>query len=310
MGRNVAKGAENRIQIKKGVGRSKWVADTYTKTHPLIGALRRHLVEKVRQEDLARPHNKLHPSDMAKKYWCPRQSWFRMLGTKPDKEEDVGYWLANILSEGTEIHGKYQRWFAQMGILEGVWQCNVCEAEWWGQSPEQCVNCGSEHIWYAEVPIWIPDLFADGHADGIVNLEGKRRGIEIKSIGLRSVELEQPALYRRYKSGELGLMEMWRSIKMPFGSHLKQGQIYLHGFQQDAMLNDVDEMIFIYEFKANQDVRAWTVKYNADVIGPLLPGAQAVETAIETGKRVKHPVWASPDHSVCKACPFLLTCDP
>jgi hypothetical protein len=310
VGRDESAGAANRISIKKSsTAAGRALADSYNKTHPIVGALRRFLVSSIAQQDAGRVHDKLHPSDMSKKYWCPRRSWYLINGERGETV-DVSHYLAAILEEGTEIHGKYQRWFRQMGILEGDWYCAECEYKWWALAPEECANCRSTNFVYAEVTIDIPDLFADGHADGILHSEGKRTGLEIKSIGLRSVEMEQPALYRRYKSGELGLMEMWRSIRMPFGSHLKQGQIYLHGWQQHEETADIDTMTFLYEFKANQDVRAWTVKYNSDVIKPLVPGAQAVKRAIETGGRVKHPVWADATHPECKACPFLAPCEP
>jgi hypothetical protein len=199
-----------------------------------------------------------------------------------------------------------------MGILEGNFRCLDCRHEWWDTSPDECPHCGMARwgLIYVEVDIDIPSLFAIGHADGIVHIEGKRVAIEIKSVSLRTVEIEMPALHAKYKDGTLDLLGLFRAIRMPFGSHLKQGQIYLHGFQEDPRFADIDTIVFIYEFKANQEWRAWSVKYNADVIKPLRAGANAVDVAISVGGRVKHPIWADPEHKVCHSCPFLKTCEP
>lgn len=247
---------------------------------------------------------------MAKREWCPRYSWYLIKGQVPDRKEEVSHWLANVFTEGHSIHAKYQKWFKDMGILEGTWLCDDCKYEWWDRSPEICTSCRSEHLSYIEVEMEIPDLFSVGHADGIVWVDDKRVAIEIKSVSLRSVEIETPTLYAKYADGTLDLPGLFRAIRMPFGSHLKQGQIYLHGLRQNEATSDIDTMVFIYEFKANQEVRAWSVKYNADVIKPLLPGARAVQTAVREGKRVKHPIWADPEHIVCKSCMFLPTCEP
>lgn len=235
------------------------------------------------------------------------------MGT-PYEDEEYSYRIANIFAEGHEIHDKYQTNFWEMGILDGRWECRGCGHLWWERSPDYCPECkaGKWSINYAEVPIHIPELWVRGHADGIVHGEdGERMLIEIKTIGLRSVELEAPALYAKFKNGEVDLGGLWASIKTPFAVHMRQGQMYLHGCSVTPGLEDITKIVFIYEFKANQDVKGWAVEYRPNALKHIIPGAKAVAAAMrgET-MTVRHPNWAGEEVTRCRKCPFYEVCNP
>ena len=48
-------------------------------------------------------------------------------------------------------------------------------------------------------------------------------------------------------------------IKRPFPQHLRQGMLYCH-------VTGIHAIVFLYEFKANQDFKAFTVRYQPTLI--------------------------------------------
>jgi len=145
-----------------------------------------------------------------------------------------------------------------------------------------------------------------GHADGILLFEDKERLIEIKSIGLRSIELDYPKLYKPYREGQINLTELWARVKEPFPVHIRQATLYLHILRYRRR---IDEILFIYEFKANQEVKVFNIGYRPETIAHILTGARDIVTAVDTQGVVRRPSWAeSPDTKACRSCPYRATC--
>jgi hypothetical protein len=44
--------------------------------------------------------------------------------------------MNNIFAEGHAIHGKYQDWLWEMGVLWGRWLCLSCHNKWDDTSPD------------------------------------------------------------------------------------------------------------------------------------------------------------------------------
>ena len=279
--------------------------DSFTKPqHPLVGSIQRHIVSMNEGRNVDRDTAHLHASEMCKQDWCPRQSWYRMIGT-PEEGDQAPWWrLANIFEEGHFIHEKYQTWLWEMGCLEGTWGCRVCHHRWWATSPGVCARCASSFIFYREVPLESDELWLIGHADGIWNdTETEARELlEIKSIGLRTIEIEAPGFYKKYSDHEVDLVGLWKMIKRPFPQHLRQGMLYCY-------VTGIDKIVFLYEFKANQDFKAFTVRFQPSLIESRITAALSVKNAIETGGTVKRPPWAEDeDNPTCKSCPYRSAC--
>ena len=288
-----------------------WVANSYRKVHPLIGALQRHVVsENTRINDIrdVAVSGYIHPSSASKGDWCPRSSWYEIMRTPVTTQQTVGHRLANVFAEGHEIHDKYQRWLTQMGILIGMWECLICGYQQWGKGMQtSCHFCLGDRFRYAEVPVEDEDLMIRGAGDGIVELDERQSLIEIKSIGLRSIELDYPKLYKPYKEGTLDLDGLWASIKAPFPWHVRQAMLYLHLLRTHRP--EIEDIIFIYEFKANQDVKAFTVGYQPEVISSIIKSAREIVIAVDEQHVVRRPAWAeSPATKTCKVCPYRQTC--
>lgn len=254
---------------------------------------------------------------MAKEDWCPRQSWFRLSGAQEtDPQKKHGYQLENIFDEGHTIHDKWQRRLWDMGILEGMWGCLYCGHKWWATSPAECDNpeCEGDRrvLQYREVPVdGFERYLIHGHEDGKVG----RRLIEVKSIGQGTLRLDAPEILRENMvEGPKGnkiydLDGIWKSLKRPLAPHLRQTGIYaaILNEQEDPRYH-VDEIVFIYEYKANQDVKEFTVKVNNRHAQHLLDTAKDIKYAIDSNTPVPRPSDRTKDTKGCKECPFFTRC--
>ena len=122
------------------------------KSNPrLVGDVERHLLSRAPE---ARSTTVLHPSEMVKKDWCLRASYFALTGV-PVKKETPNLRLQSIFDEGHFIHQKWQTWFQEMGVLHGQWYCMVCGGEMFATSPSVCLNCGAKKLFlkYKEVTL-------------------------------------------------------------------------------------------------------------------------------------------------------------
>lgn len=277
-----------------------WTRQLVKDDNILLNQLRRQLDENAVAHDADRDVEHLHASEICKPNWCPRASWYKLIGTQPDKTNRRISSL--IAAEGNEIHERHQNALAQLGVLTGVWRCLVCEHRWWATSPACCAACGTRLFKYAEVPIVDEDLMLIGHGDGLVETE--RRGqvlLEVKSIGEGSVRIEAPALYQRLLDGDVNYGGLWSSIRRPFPTHVRQAMLYLRALK-------LRTAVMLYECKWNQQIKEFRVQYREDTIENIVDGARLVRRAIEEDKVVKRPDWAEEYVPECKECNYKSTC--
>ena len=280
--------------------------DTYRDKGVLLPALSRHVMKSL--EDAPHPHSQdyMHPSAMSKSEWCPRHDYYQILGTPKEttSQRNPSFRMENVFAEGHAIHGKYQTWLWEMGVLSGDWRCHECGHRWGAVSPKECQFCQSQRISYIEVPLRHKEYRVEGHADGaIIDLEGYTGLIEIKSIGIRSLAFEAPRLYHLYEQGATA-DEIWFGIKRPFATHLRQGQLYLW-MAQPAY----SQIVFIYESKFHQQTKEFLVTYNKKLIEPILEDAREVSHALKSGIPPNRPPWAESHQSkICASCPYKRTC--
>ncbi len=297
-------------KIKTSSSSTGWVSDAVNKKKqsPILSDLRDYFIQATAERNRDRDTAHIHPSEMAKSDWCPRQTCYRISDVPPD-EGHAGeklYWrLASIFEEGHDIHDKHQRALWEMGELYGVWGCRDCDHTWWALSPAVCESCASLHIDYREVPISNPEFHLIGHTDGIHQSDGIRN-LEVKSVGIRTIEIEIPGVYLRWKESGADLPALWTSIKIPFPSHQRQVQIYMDTLR--AMGFEIDETQFIYEFKATQDLKGFIVKYNERAARKMTDVAVLVLQHREDGTDMDRPEWAHAKHSSCKECPWQGRC--
>lgn len=188
----------------------------------LIGDIERHLMARPVGD---RSTVVLHPSEIIKKDWCKRASYFLLKGHLK-VEDKPNLRLQSIFDEGHAIHAKWQRWFQEMGVLHGNFTCVVCDRVSFGTSPEFCPNClaPSKKLEYSEVTLFDDNLRIKGHTDGWIKGLGNDCLIEIKSVGPGTIRNEAPQLMYD-ANGDF--MKAFNNIRRPFSPHIMQGQVYL-----------------------------------------------------------------------------------
>jgi len=177
-----------------------------------------------------------HPSLISKGVEC-QLWWFFYLKnyeSVPDVWSDEGL---TAMVNGTAIHNEWQHILYRMGILEGVWKCMSCGHEFWAVSPkDQCENCRSyfkswNYLKFKEVPIHT--ALIKGHADGIINNDGTRFLLELKSIK----NVDRP-------NATYGFEKL---VDKPLDEHYIQAQLYLYGWKEIVKQAQIGEEIIIDE---------------------------------------------------------------
>jgi CRISPR/Cas system-associated exonuclease Cas4 (RecB family) len=297
------------------------LAETRKSTSLLLGDIHKHLLSE-HGKPTDRRQDIIHPSEMAKSDWCPRQTYYRLAGASPEKDRNFSAQLEGVFAEGHMIHAKWQKWLQDMGRLYGKWVCRVCGYSWIGTGGhptcEECYNALDGYgdanrfaLEYHEVPLAAEEKYLiAGHEDGAV--EDLNALVEIKSIGNGTVRFDDPKLLRQFtvktEDGKtvIDTDGLWKALRRPFGSHIRQTQIYLALCKEMGL--PFDQVIFLYEYKATQATKEFAVKYNPEISEPLLDSALDIKYALSKGKPPPRPDFTGQDTKVCKECPFFNTC--
>lgn len=272
------------MSVVKPIGNLKAFLDAQKKPQRLLGHVERHMMS---QPPGHRATNVLHPSEIVKHDWCIRASYYVLIG-RTTKTGVNNLRRQNIFDEGHSIHDKWQQRFWSMGTLFGKFSCRACNKVWWDTSPKTCPACGQHRgvLRYDEVSLVSdPEYGIVGHSDGWVRGIGDDCLIEVKSIGAGTVRMEAPA---QFAKADGNLDQMWMDINRPFKTHILQGSIYLEVAHQMAQRGFFDgtspqEIVFIYELKANQAIKEFTVRRDPGLVADILDKAGQVVRAIDKG---------------------------
>ena len=268
--------------------------DTKKSETRLIGPIERHLLRKPEGD---RSTLVLHPSEMIKPDFCHRYSYYLLTGgTK--KKDKPSLRLQNIFDEGHFIHAKWQNRIYEMGNMYGDFKCVSCEKITSGLSPRSCEHCNFYRLEYAEVAVVDESLRIAGHTDGWVKNLGNDFLIEIKSIGAGTLRFEAPDLLY---DADGDVTKAWKNIRRPFRGHLLQGQMYLELARRMFGEEAPKEIVFLYELKADQDYKEFTVKADYDVVSRIFFAAEKINEAVNNKVMPKCNV----DPSGCKQCDLI-----
>jgi CRISPR/Cas system-associated exonuclease Cas4 (RecB family) len=297
------------------------LAETKKTSSLLLGDIHKHLLSE-HDKPTDRRQDIIHPSEMAKSDWCPRQTYYRLAGVSPEKSRNFSAQLEGVFAEGHMIHAKWQKWLQDMGRLYGKWVCRLCGHAWLGTGGQPtCANCYNAldgygdvsrfALDYHEVPLEAEEKYLiAGHEDGAV--EDLNALVEIKSIGNGTVRFDDPKLLRQFtvktEDGKtvIDTDGLWKALRRPFGSHIRQTQIYLALCKEMGL--PFDQVIFLYEYKATQATKEFVVKYNSEISEPLLDSALDIKYALKKGKPPPRPDFCGQDKKTCKECPFFNAC--
>jgi len=76
-------------------------------------------------------------------------------------------------------------------------------------------------------------------------------------------------------------MKAWNQVRRPFPEHILQGQVYLELMKR--MGHDVDEIVFLYELKADQSYKEFSVKADFEIVRHVFDKAESIVKAVEAG---------------------------
>jgi hypothetical protein len=236
------------------------------------------------QNDKDRNPNVVHASEMAKKDWCERATWYR-IHNRPEPEEKFNFVMQTIFDEGHQIHDKWQQWLRGTGQLWGDWYCYRCGNTYKNQleppvSNGECTGDDNyieeHHFGYKEVALkWGP---IEGHEDGAVG----DRLIEFKSVGLGTLRAEAPDLLAKFYHKSLKLYDMdgiWKAMDRPLRSHVRQANIYLWMAAQMWGPKRFPKASIVYEFKPNQQSREYVIPLSLDIVEPLIKRTMGIMAA-------------------------------
>lgn len=287
------------------VDETPWYLKEYQKSLKSRGRLlplaEMQLIKSQQMRNAFRDTKHLHPSELSKKHWCPRASYYTITG-EVKKEERLTFSRLNVFEEGHAIHHKWQTLLWKAGVLAGDWDCETCDHTWGATAPDTCPSCGGVRIRYREVPVHSAEYRILGHSDGkVVDKQGTAL-LEVKSVGVGTVRFEKPKLFADYANGTLNIDGLWQNIKQPFASHVRQGNLYL-------FCTGIEEIVFIYEWKPTQEVKEFTVRYNEEIVKPILDGCKLVIECLSENVAPERPDWAeSKTCTGCKYCPYQKAC--
>lgn len=296
--------SDGKRRITKDDGKFAVAANIKSSANVVLPEVRKVLLDR-RKKDSGHRTSIIYPSEMARADWCPRATYYRMSGL-PNPPSVTSFTLENVFAEGNAIHSKWQNWLSETGLLWGDWRCSRC-SEYVRNSlkPEDrsfgdCVGTKwvdlNKHIlgeaerpfphdWkYKEVTLSSTSHKISGHADGALIKHNCM--IEIKSLGVGTLRFEAPKLLEAHThklSGKniVDIDGMWKDLHRPLLAHVKQGNIYL--WMAKEMNLPFDTMVFLYEFKANQQVKEFSVKLSPDILNPMLDVAAQIEYALTVG---------------------------
>jgi hypothetical protein len=144
--------------------------------------------------------------------------------------------------------------------------------------PVECPQCGKATVEYREVTLYDDALRIKGHTDGWIKGLGDDCLIEIKSIGPGTIRAEAPNLFM---DADGDFMKAWSNVRRPFSSHILQGQVYLELMKR--MGNNVDEIVFLYELKADQSYKEFSIKADYEIVRHVFDKAEKIVKAVEAG---------------------------
>lgn len=246
-----------------------------------------------------------HPSSLSTTD-CVRRLTYLWLKTPTGNSNNVSSVSRKIFDVGHHSGYQMQAYFWDMGILEGKWHCVECKHIWWGISPRTCPSCGGKkEIWYdlhyLEVPVVDPVYNIRGHADGILNEDGKRKLLELKTIKNRDGSTNPKAVtfdeLQSAKQEHVYQMNLYMHILTKYGIDLQWG----------TEIGEVRQGIALYNAKNNQRQKEYLVGLIPEFVAPMYLKISQTEDALKDGYL---PVRISdnPSSDHCKWCPFRKVC--
>jgi hypothetical protein len=214
---------------------------------------------------------------------CGRNYSFGMVLPPQERPNESHDFLLEIYSRvGTLTHSIVQRWLGMSGVLYGDWKCFKCGKVKRGKlGPRKCKRCDQEMV-YEELTLEHPHLKLSGHPDGILFVDGKYIGFELKTKNQRVVDgmVEPIDAHVAYQTACYSVMlSLTRGIKLKeyaiFYLSRDTPWSYKVGYSPKKGADIVDVyrrgrgdsyLLKIFRFKISTDIVAEEIEYLKKVI--------------------------------------------
>jgi hypothetical protein len=219
----------------------------------LIALLDRHLIKKaaVQQENSTRAKGVIHPSQI---HSCPKAIVFSII--EAAGQSPVPPKLTRIFDNGHYVHDRIQKYLIDAGLI-----------------PKD-----KNGRYMVEVGLRSDSLNISGSADGIVEIDGKRYVLEIKSINGNS----------------------FSSLREPKEEHVIQVNCYM-------LVLGLEGAVILYENKDNQEMKEFFVKKDKKVCDWIIERCNEVNEALAR-REFPDGICTGPSDPDARYCPFASIC--
>jgi hypothetical protein len=298
----------------------------------IIGVIDTHVRWRNNSKD--RSYFKYHPSAFGGCLRNMQYMRYAAMGLIQYQGEEHASQTLRLFEKGQNMHNRWSNYFAEIGILRGVWECtNPCCSLWddsgtmipftggkvgdgsfakpriYGKDetigvfkPERCV-CGCRTMVYHEASVESEEMNMYGHVDAILDFTGlslaKYDGV---SLAFNMEHLPKAPIVVDFKT--INDFRWKKMIKIgPDITYRIQLCIY-------ANLLDVDFGLLIYENKNSSEVKAFKVEKATDTMfAEIKRQARTMDAMAKLDKpKLPPPRPVSKDDYECSKCGFKKMC--
>jgi len=294
------------------------------------------LIETYLQADLknapSRGYTTWHPSAFGK---CLRKMMYQRysdMGLIETPEQKVKSNMIRLWALGHDVQARWERYFTDLGILRGVWQCKSAHCRlfddngiYTGESgisiekapgkarrygddeiqgvfkPEKCI-CGNREFKYHEVAVRDKEMNLVGHADMVLDFS---RLDESKLDGVKKL------FNRDFLPTDVVVVDLKTCNQNSFRNKvMKKGPDFGYQVQLTIYANllDCSYGILIYECKNDSLVKAFHIPRNADTwFKEIRRQALAMNVMVEK-KKLPPPRPCSKKNYECDYCEYSGRC--
>lgn len=227
------------------------------------------LIKDSRAHSEDRRDGKFHPSSIS---GCPTATALDLLGLSEGTNTGHDAKSLRIFDMGTAIHRLLQSQYIRMGIVP---------------FETATVDGKQTSVYYVEVPIDIPEWGMVGHVDAVVELNGKRFVVEIKSVN----------------------SNRWAKMTGPEEHHKLQAACYVKGCEK--LLNGSKDVIFIYYSKDTSEIKEYVVSVTDKEYNLVTSKRTAINIMMDDynkRKIIPAPSYEDANKPPCRYCPWKAKC--
>ena len=201
---------------------------------------------------------------------------------------------------GTSIHELYQEFLAHSGKLFGMYYCKECKGTFGPQYASTCEVCGGKKLMqYSEVHLINHELKISGHPDGFMNLGGKIKLIEIKTITGYAKIGDGPERVDAYAPEHKHQVNLYLKILQ------HPATMFLNADKAVFLANlDFSEYLMMYHDKGSDKMIPYAFRYDNDMATKDLARIKSYHECVAA----KQTPPAEPMMRKCKFCNYVSQC--